>query len=68
MAGSGPAMTVSGERSHRLRHLAQPELLDLAGRGLRQFGEYDVACSARPDTMAHVTFAERHNEQRQRER
>ena len=25
------------------RHLAQPELLDLAGAGLRQFDEHDVA-------------------------
>ena len=30
-------------RSHPLRHLAQLELLDLPGAGLRQFGEHDVA-------------------------
>src|SRR5215831_12499603 len=30
-------------RSHRLRHVAQLELLDFAGRGPRQFGEHDVA-------------------------
>ena len=28
---------------HTLRHLAQLEFLDLAGRGLGQFGEHDVA-------------------------